>query len=85
VASYQVLKVSDGTRRAWYVVASRQKGAAGGESMAYQVVASSWTVPPKGTLVRGVSGVETVWYVPFLFVLPQLYVIIDSNLVAPSP
>jgi hypothetical protein len=50
--------------------------------MANQVVANSWTVPPKGTLVRGVSGVETVWYVPFLFVLPQLY---DPNLVAPSP
>ena len=62
MALCQVLKVSDGTRRAWCVVASRQKGAAGGESMANQAVANSWTVPPNGTVVRGVSGVETVWY-----------------------
>jgi hypothetical protein len=30
--------------------------------MANQAVANSWTVPPNGTVVRGVSGVETVWY-----------------------
>ena len=56
---------------------------AGGESMANQVVANNWTVLPKGTLVREVSGVETVWYV-LPNVLSRLYVIIDLNLVAPS-
>jgi hypothetical protein len=52
--------------------------------MVNQVVANNWTVLLKGTLVRGVSGVETVWYVHFLSVLSRLYVIIDLNLVAPS-
>ena len=69
VALCQVLKANDGIRRAWSVVASRQKGVAGGESTVNQAVANNWTVLPKGTLVRGVSGVEIVWYVHFPFTL----------------
>ena len=34
--------------------------------MVNRVVANIWTVLPNRTLVREVSGVETVWYVFFL-------------------
>jgi hypothetical protein len=61
VALCQVLRVSDGIRRAWSAVASRQKGVAVGGPTVNQVVANNWTVLPNGTPVREVSGVETVW------------------------